>query len=187
MHILVTRRLTLRPPSRLDAEDIALWLSNFNVARNLTRVPFPYSRTDAEDWIAGLANAPGALVYTIHRERLIGVVSIEGTGPEPELGYWLAERSHGNGYMTEAARVLIGHAFATRNIGAVRSAVFVDNKGSQRVQEKLGFAIAGAQTLWSNPRNEMVPAFRTRLTRTSFEAASAPTVPSAPAPAGMAA
>lgn len=182
MHILVTRRLTLRPPSRFDAEDIALWLSNFNVARNLTRVPFPYSRTDAEDWIAGLADNPKALVYTIHRERLIGVVSIEGTGPEPALGYWLAEHSHGRGYMTEAARALIGHVFAARAIGAVRSAVFVDNKGSQRVQEKLGFAIAGAQTLWSNPRNEMVPAFRTRLTRAAFEAASAPL-----APAGMAA
>jgi RimJ/RimL family protein N-acetyltransferase len=167
MKILVTKRLTLRPPTALDAEDIALWLSDWNVARMLSRVPFPYGHDDAEEWISGLE--PDALVFTIHRERLIGVVSLEGTGPEPELGYWLAGHSHGRGYMTEGARALIGHAFATRNVTAIRSAVFVDNKASQRVQHKLGFAVSGGGTAWSVPRNEMVPVSRTRLTREAFE------------------
>lgn len=169
MKILVTRRLTLRPPTALDAEDIALWLSDWNVARMLSRVPFPYGHDDAEDWIAGPAAEPEALAFTIHRERLIGVVSIEGGGPEPELGYWLAGHSHGRGYMTEAARALIGHAFATRNITAIRSTVFADNKASQRVQHKLGFAVCGGGTAWSVPRNEMVAVSRTRLTRAGFE------------------
>jgi len=169
MQILVTRRLTLRPPTALDAEDIALWLSNWNVTRMLSRVPFPYDRVDAEQWIASLAAQPEALVYTIHRERLIGVVSIEGAGPEPELGYWLAEPWHGRGYMTEAARALIGHAFATRDIAAIRSSAFVDNKPSHRVQEKLGFAVSDGGTLWSIPRNEMAAVFKTRLTRTAFD------------------
>lgn len=172
MHILVTRRLTLRPPIALDAEDIALWLGDWNVARMLSRVPFPYGHDDAADWIAGLAGGPEALAYTIHRERLIGVVSIEGSGPEPELGYWLAGSRHGHGYMTEAARALIGHAFATRPIAAIRSSVFVDNKASQRVQEKLGFAIADGGTVWSLPRNEMVAVFGTRLTRAAYEGAA---------------
>lgn len=167
MKILVTRRLTLRPPTALDAEDIALWLSDWNVARMLSRVPFPYGHDDAADWIAGLK--PEALVFTIHRERLIGVVSIEGGGPEPELGYWLAGRSHGRGYMTEAARALIDHAFATLDIAAIRSSVFVDNKASQRVQHKLGFDVCDGGTVWSVPRNEMAAIFRTRLTRAAFE------------------
>src|SRR5262249_37435179 len=119
MHVLVTRRLTLRPPALLDAEDIALWLSNWKVARMLARVPFPYQRKDAEEWIASLAEKPAAhLVYTIHRERLIGVVSIEGGGDEPVLGYWLAEPWHGKGFMTEAAAALLAHAFGTRGIEA---------------------------------------------------------------------
>lgn len=167
MHILVTRRLTLRQPTTLDAEDIALWLSNWAVARMLARVPFPYAQTDAEDWIASLG--PDAMVYTIHRERLIGVVSIEGEGPEPELGYWLAERWHGRGFMSEAARALIGHAFATRDIKAIRSSAFVDNPVSHRVQQKLGFEVCGGGTIWSTPRNEMVGHVKTRLTRAAFE------------------
>ena len=169
MHILVTRRLTLRQPTTLDAEDIALWLSNWAVARMLARVPFPYVQTDAEDWISSLRGDPDAMVYTIHRERLIGVVSIEGEGPEPELGYWLAEPWHGRGFMTEAARALIGHAFATRRINAVRSSAFADNPASLRVQQKLGFDICGGGTAWSVPRNEMVNLVKTRLARSAFE------------------
>lgn len=168
MHILVTRRLTLRQPSTLDAEDIALWLSNWAVARMLARVPFPYAEADAEDWITSLAGDPDAMVYTIHRERLIGIVSIEGEGPEPELGYWIAEPWHGRGFVTEAARALIGHAFATRDIAAVRSSAFVDNPASQRVQRKLGFAVCGGGSAWSVPRNEMVSLVKSRLTRAAF-------------------
>jgi RimJ/RimL family protein N-acetyltransferase len=164
MHVLVTRRLTLRPPALLDAEDIALWLSNWNVARMLARVPFPYHRRDAEEWIASLAEKPqDHLVYTIHRERLIGVVAIEGGNAEPVLGYWLAEPWHGKGFMTEAAATLLAHAFETRGIEAVASSVFVDNPASLRVQEKLGFAVTGAAETWSRPRGATVSKLTTRL------------------------
>src|SRR5690606_29048014 len=90
MHVLVTRRLTLRTPTWLDAEDIAAGLANWNVARMLAPVPFPYHLEDADEWLAHVAKTPDDLVYTIHRERLIGVVSLHGGGPTPSLGYWLA-------------------------------------------------------------------------------------------------
>lgn len=169
MHVLVTRRLTLRPPSPFDADDIALWLSNWNVARMLGPVPFPYHRKDAEDWVAGLAEKPEGLVYTIHRERLIGVVSIEGGGPEPRLGYWLAEPWHGKGFMTEAARSLLSYAFETRGIEAVTSSVFVDNPASLRVQEKLGFTVTGLAETWSRPRGTTVSTLTTRVTAAEFD------------------
>jgi RimJ/RimL family protein N-acetyltransferase len=168
MHVLVTRRLTLRPPTLLDADEIALWLSNWNVARMLGPVPFPYHRMDAEEWIAGLADRPEGLVYTIHRERLIGAVGIEGGGPEPRLGYWLAEPWRGKGFMTEAARALLAYAFATRGIQAVVSSMFVDNPASLRVQEKLGFTVTGVGERWSRPRGTMVSTLKTRLTAAEF-------------------
>lgn len=171
MQVLLTRRLTLRPPALPDADDIALGLNNWKVARMLARVPFPYWPADAEDWIAGFAKTRDDLVFTIHRERLIGVVSLEGDGSEPELGYWLAEPWHGHGYMTEAATALIEHAFALRDIRAVTSSAFADNPASMRVQEKLGFVMTGARQTWSNSRQAQVPAWTTRLTRTAFEKA----------------
>lgn len=168
MHVLVTRRLTLRPPALLDADDIALWLSNWNVARMLGPVPFPYHRKDAEEWIAGLAEKPEGLVYTIHRERLIGVVSLDGGGSEPRLGYWLAEPWHGKGFMTEAARSLLAYAFEACGVGAVTSSVFVDNPASLRVQEKLGFVVTGLGEIWSRPRGTTVSTLTTRLTAAEF-------------------
>ena len=160
MHVLVTRRLTLRPPALLDADDVALWLSNWNVARMLGPVPFPYHRKDAEDWIAGLAGKLEGLVYTIHRERLIGVVSIEGGGAEPRLGYWLAEPWHGKGFMTEAAAALLAEAIV--------SSVFVDNPRSLRTQEKLGFTVTGVGETWSRPRGATVSTLTTRLSAADF-------------------
>lgn len=168
MHVLLTSRLTLRPPALPDAEDIALGLNNWAVARMLGRVPFPYWPADAEDWIAGLVDRSEGLVYTIHRERLIGIVSIEGDGDEPQLGYWLGEPWHGRGFMTEAARALIAHAFATRDIKAVSSSVFADNPASMRVQQKLGFVLTGARRTWSRSRQEQVAAWTTRLTAAAF-------------------
>lgn len=163
MHVLVTRRLTLRQPTLLDAEEIALQLSSWNVSRMLTRVPFPYGIEDARQWISGLAGKPDGLVYTIHRERLIGVVSVEGGGDEPRLGYWLGERWHGHGFMTEAAGKLLEYAFETRGYSAVQSTVIVDNPASLRVQEKLGFAVTGTERAWCLSRAAQVELWRTRL------------------------
>ncbi|MCA0344763.1 MAG: GNAT family N-acetyltransferase [Proteobacteria bacterium] len=163
MHVLVTKRLTLRPPALPDADDIAEGLSNWNVARMLGPVPFPYFPEDAEEWLAGPASLPESLVYTIHRERLIGVVSLDGGGLEPRLGYWLAEHAHGHGYMTEAVTTLLDHAFATRVMTGVSSSVFADNPVSLRLQEKLGFKVNGARQIFSRSRDAMVDALTTRL------------------------
>jgi RimJ/RimL family protein N-acetyltransferase len=179
MHVLVTRRLTLRPPAPPDAEDIALNLSNWNVARMLTRVPFPYFVEDAEDWIAGLSEKPGDLVYTIHRERLIGVAAIHFESGEPRLGYWLGEPWHGRGFMTEAAAALLSYAFATRKLAEVRSSVFEENAASLRVQEKLGFAVTGRAREWSRSRGETVATLETRLTACAFAGAADPDARSA--------
>jgi RimJ/RimL family protein N-acetyltransferase len=168
MQVLVTRRLTLRPPAMLDAEDIALWLSNWNVTRMLSVVPYPYARQDAEAWIESHASKPRDLHYTIHRERLIGCVSIGIDDDKADLGYWLAEPWHGRGFMTEAARALIAYAFETQGITAITSCVFADNPRSLRTQEKLGFSVTGAAELFSVSRNEMVPTITTRLTAEAF-------------------
>lgn len=167
MHVLVTRRLTLRPPAVLDAEEIALWLSNWNVTRMLARVPYPYLREDAEAWIGGPAAKPGDLHYTIHRERLIGGVSIERQDDEGRLGYWLAEPWHGRGFMTEAARALVAHGFAN-GLTSIRSSAFVDNPASMAVQRKLGFVVTGTDEVYSLSRGEMMPLITARLTAEAF-------------------
>jgi len=163
MHVLITPRLTLRPPAYADAEDIALWLSNAAVAHNLSSVPYPYTPDDAVRWIDEIRERPDDLVYTIHRERLIGVVAIENIEDEPRLGYWLSAAHHGRGFMTEAARRLIAYAHAERGGGTIRSSVFADNPASLAVQRKLGFDVIGRGETYSRSRNETVPILKTEL------------------------
>ena len=175
MDILVTKRLTLRPPLEVDIDDIAEFIGNRNVSRMLARVPFPYFRKDAEGWIDRATQNIAAgqdLVFTIHRERLIGIISLEGLDGVPELGYWLAEPAWGKGFATEAGAAVLAHAYATRDIDLVRSAVFKENDASFNVQKKLGFRLTGNGLKWSVARNEMTPEYLTELTRRDFDAVS---------------
>ena len=64
--ILSTERLRLRPQTADDIDTIAAGLSDFDVARYLTVVPYPYTRQDAVDWVATLKPPrPEAAVFSI--------------------------------------------------------------------------------------------------------------------------
>jgi RimJ/RimL family protein N-acetyltransferase len=67
--------------------------------------------------------------------------------PSIEVGYFLLREKTGQGYATEAARALVEAAFTC--LGAVRVDLqcAADNLASQRVAERLGFALEGRQRL----------------------------------------
>lgn len=56
-----------------------------------------------------------------------------------ELGYGMEPEYEGQGYMTEAAGVMIEWAFTQRDVTAVEAETAPDNQASQRVLQKLGF------------------------------------------------
>ena len=49
---LTTKRLQLRPPVASDATAITAILSDFEISKWLSVVPFPYSRADGLEFIA---------------------------------------------------------------------------------------------------------------------------------------
>lgn len=169
MDILVTKRLTLRPPLEVDADDIALHLSNWNVTRMLARVPFPYDHQDAIEWFKRCDEAGDEkIIFTIHRERLIGVVGIEQRGIGPVLGYWLAEPWWGHGYMSEAVGAVLGHYFDELPEATVHASVFADNPASLALQKRLGFRVTGGGEQYSTARQAMVGDIHTELTAQRF-------------------
>jgi RimJ/RimL family protein N-acetyltransferase len=178
MDILVTKRLTLRPPLEVDLDDIAEFIGNPNVSRMLARVPFPYFRKDAEEWLEHVTaemDAGQQMAFTIHRERLIGVVTLSAFDEgAPVLGYWLAEPAWGKGYATEAAAAILAHAFSTRQIETVKASIAKSNPASLNVQLKLGFKMTGEKNTWSLSRGEMVESWTTGLTRRDFAKAGHP-------------
>ena len=167
MHILVTPRLTLRPPIALDADDIAHWLSDWDVAKMLGRVPWPYSLEEAEKWVATMSD-PQKQIYTIHRQSLIGVAGFVGNGATCSLGYWLAKPWQGRGFMREALTCLFDFVFSHQELLKIEAGVVADNPASLKLQLGLGFEITGEIETDSVPRGSRVQVITTSLAREAW-------------------
>ncbi len=170
MDILVTRRLTLRPPLDVDAEAITAALQDTNVTRMLPNVPSPYGIEDAVKWIKQAQNKSNNLHFCIYRQKLLGVVSIRQTGSGlPDLGYWLERSAWGQGFMSEAARATVSHAFREFGYDRIVSGAYEDNRASMTILEKLGFQAEGAIVDHNATRKCDVTCNRMVLTRDRFE------------------
>lgn len=75
-------------------------------------------------------------------EEAMGSISLyskDSSGVNAEIGISLAEEFWGNGYGTEAARLITDFGFRERRHHRVMARVFEGNVGSARIWEKLGF------------------------------------------------
>jgi RimJ/RimL family protein N-acetyltransferase len=137
-----SERLFLRPSWPEDAQDLQGAIAHEAVVRNLARAPWPYTHDHAREFVSRpqdhrlpnfLVTLPGA-----GGSQIIGGVGLHGDGASVELGYWLTPEAWGRGYATEAASAVLrlARTLGHRRIGAYH---FLDNPGSGRVLEKLGF------------------------------------------------
>ena len=149
---LESERLLLRPPQTVDAGAIASQIGDWDVAKNLSRVPFPYQEHHAVDWIGRSAEsrAKGASYsFAVLRKwdgALIGVCGIDMHDRGAfELGYWYGKRYWGHGYATEAGRRLASFAFRELKAAHLLAGWFADNPASGNVLAKLGFLPTGTE------------------------------------------
>ena len=167
-----TPRLLLRPQVEADIPAIVSGLNDWEVARWLTVVPFPYTRADGEEWIARQKPpVPGAAHFAIDLpgHGLIGVVTIDN-----ELGYWLDRSAHGNGYMTEACVALLEWHFAALPDDIVPSGYHAGNAASAVVQRNLGFVESGRREMrFVRSQQREVEHIDTTLTWAQFGASRA--------------
>lgn len=78
--------------------------------------------------------------------RLIGSCGFVSQAPErrsAEIGYWLGKPYWGQGYAVEAARALVRYGFEQMGLQHVEAKCFLENRGGQRVIEKLGMKLEG--------------------------------------------
>jgi RimJ/RimL family protein N-acetyltransferase len=173
--VIRTRRLTLRPLRESDLDDIVAGIGDLPVSRMLSRVPHPYTRTDAVRFLqasrAGLRGGSGLSLTIEHAGRAIGGIGIHEIPHVLELGYWLRRTSWGSGFATEAARAVLAYAFAALHLPLIRSGYFVQNTGSARVQRKLGFMPVGQSVRHSLAQGTEVAHIDTVLTPARFRQA----------------
>jgi RimJ/RimL family protein N-acetyltransferase len=166
--VLETARLQLRAPCLGDAKIVASLANDRRIAENTARIPHPYRRADAEDFI-NAANRNGnetVFLVTLHDGTAIGACGfITADREAPEIGYWLGTKFWGKGYATEAVRAVIDHVFTDLECEALQSAARVTNPASRRVLEKCGFQWTGAGLLRIRALNSSAPIDRFRLDR----------------------
>ena len=128
-------------------------LGDFQVARMLARVPVPYDRQDALDWLAADVGADPRMDAAITNgdDVHIGCVGIELRHGQWHLGYWLNRYYWGTALASEAAYAAIERFFRAHAGDRLHSGVFADNPGSLKLQEKLGFPITGCARSMRSP------------------------------------
>ena len=170
---IVTGRLALRELRSEDATWIARDIANPNVQRWLTSPPHPYTQTHAEAFISEHASDPGYRVIDL-RGQGCGVVSLTYHEDDIfDLGYWLAEAHWGQGFMTEAARALLGWQFS-RDTRDVWSGWISGNDASRNVLTKLGFEPFGEKRAICHFRGVEVTVEKVILTHARWQRLSAP-------------
>lgn len=148
---LETDRLVLRRHRRSDAAAIAEALADWEVARWLSRLPSPYTKADAVDWINVATRNWNQgrdyqfVVTQAATDRLIGHMGVRPheNGAGAEFGYWFARPAWGLGYASEAGSAVLAFAFGQLGLDPVEALVIPDNARSVRVLTKLGMVANG--------------------------------------------
>ena len=172
--ILQTERLLLRPPVAADISRFVPLLNDFDVSKNLSRVPYPYTEDDGCAWVVRAAGErvrgesyPFVLIDK-SEDTLIGMCSVH-----PHLdftvGYWIGKPYWGRGYATEAARRVVKFAFDELGAGALAARWMIDNPASGRVLEKIGFELVCTEELDCLSRGRAVICHKVVLSRSEFE------------------
>ncbi len=90
-----------------------------------------------------------ALLYLIFdEEQFIGMIDLHAFDKETrkaEVGYWLAEAYTKRGITTNAVKLLCDIAFEDLALNKLELRANVNNKGSNRVAEKVGFRWIGVK------------------------------------------
>ena len=152
---LKTERLRLRKAKLSDAEAIfRQYARDAEVAKYVSwRAHKDIEETREYVRMCLLAWDVGKAFHWVIERRedreLLGMMIARVAGEKWELGYVLARRYWGRGYMTEALKGIITWAIRQRDIYRVWAVCDVDNAASARVMEKAGMQREGVLRRWS--------------------------------------
>lgn len=145
---LTTDRLVLRPFALADAPAVQRLASDRAIAANTLLIPHPYPEGAAEEWIQGHDEASVNHIFAVTLRggsEAMGAIGLhmERKHERAEIGYWLGVPYWGRGFMTEAARAVVGYAFADGGVHRVFAYHFTRNPASGRVLLKIGMKREG--------------------------------------------
>ena len=171
--ILETERLLLRPPQAADIGHFVPLLNDFDVSRNLSRVPHPYTEDDGCAFVVRAADERSRgehFTFSVLRKKDAAFLGMCGVHParDFEIGYWFGKPYWGQGYATEAASRVVVFAFDLLEAERLLAGWFEDNPASGRVLVKLGFRPAHTEERVSLSRGCAVYCHLMMIERSEF-------------------
>ncbi|ASP35778.1 GNAT family N-acetyltransferase [Labrenzia sp. VG12] len=172
---LKTDRLQLRAPCPEDLQSCAELLGDYEVAKMLSRVPYPYDLDAGKAYLSrsverwrDIETADELGLHIDHNGRMIGGMGFKKLQETPEIGYWLGRPYWGKGFMSEAVEAAVTWLFQNTGHERLAGEAMTENSGSLKVLEKLGFRLVGEVGCKSVSRGTTIPALRMEVTRTEF-------------------
>ena len=144
MFEIKTKRLVLkRPDKSINNKLFASLVGDWNIAKWLSDVPYPYTEKHAQKFIK--RSSPDDLRFSVfYDEILVGGVGVSfEENNQLDLGYWIAKDYWGNGFATEASKGLINYVKNETEFKAITACYVKGNKTSAKVLKKLGFIEIG--------------------------------------------
>ena len=142
-----TERLILRRWKESDAESLYEYAGDPDVGP-VAGWPAHQSIEESRDVIRNVLSGKEAYAVCLKTDgKAIGTVELKLNGhtdmterdDECELGYWLGKPFWGQGFMPEAVKEMLRHAFEDIGMTKVWVGYYEGNTKSKRVQEKVGF------------------------------------------------
>ncbi|WP_299475854.1 GNAT family N-acetyltransferase [uncultured Roseibium sp.] len=173
--VIETERLVVRPPRADDIDRCAELLGDYEVAKMLSRVPYPYDLEQGRQYLEkslarweNLAEADELGFHIDHEGELIGGLGFKKLQETPEIGYWLGRPYWGKGFMSEALNAAICWVFENTAHERLACEAMTENPASIKVMERTGFRPVGEVSCVSVSRGETLPAIRSEMTRADF-------------------
>lgn len=144
-------RLAAQNPE-IDPEIIARWSRDTEYERLLAVHPVrALSRREPKEWLERELNwrSMHFAIRTLADDRMIGFISLFGINHahgDTWVGIGIGERAYwGQGYGTDAMKILLRFAFDELNLHRVSLMALLDNTRAVRSYEKCGFVREGIQ------------------------------------------
>ena len=137
--------MALRPWTRADVDalvecidgdpEITLWLD---------QVPQPYTRADARRYVEGIGEQAFAVTDAVSG-RVLGSIGVRWNDPRDvgEIGYWVRADARGRGVVSRALVLVSRFAFEHEGAARLQLRADVENTGSRRAAEKVGYRLEG--------------------------------------------
>lgn len=153
---IVGEKVYLSPRSIEDAQNYALWLNNYDIAKYLNQFTKTITVEGEKDYLSRTGtNSYDFAIIDKETDELIGSISlmnINNISRTAELGIFIGDENHlSRGYGSEAIKLLLDFGFKHANLNNIMLKVISFNKRALKAYEKCGFKIYGT---W--PKSEYV-------------------------------